>query len=321
MSNLLLVLSLPAPIQNLYYNHLREQFPQVTINMVDHNTQAGPHIEDADMVLAFGVMLSDEIFAKGKNLKWVQALGSGVDGIVDQPSFHDDIIVTNMQGVHGPPCAEAAICAMFDLSRQMPRVLDNQRNQKWDRFPVRLLDGKRVAIIGLGVIAEALGPRCQALGLHVTGVTGVPRPLDGFDEVVSREQMLDVVAQSDYVVLLTPYTKQNHHLVNETFLAAMKSNAYLINIARGGVVDDAALIAALERKAIAGAALDVFNEEPLPEGHPYWTLENVIVTPHLGGFHDEYPKRVLPIIEHNMQKFLAGDRAAMMNIVKSGRDV
>ncbi len=315
MSNLLIVLSLPAPIRSIYYDRLLEQFPQVKIDLVDHNTQAGPYIADADMVLAFGVMLSDEIFFKGEKLKWVQALGSGVDGIVDQPSFRKTIQVTNMQGVHGPPCAEAAIAAMFDLSRQTPRVLANQQNHKWDRFPVRLLDGKRVAIVGLGVIAEALGPRCQALGMHVTGVTGAPRPLTGFDDVVPRAELRKVVSQSDYVILLTPYTSENHHLANAEFLAAMKPQAYLINIARGGVVDDDALLEALESKTIAGAALDVFDVEPLPDDHPYWAMDNVIVTPHLGGFHDEYPKRALPIIEHNMRKFLDGDFAGMINIV------
>jgi D-2-hydroxyacid dehydrogenase (NADP+) len=319
-TNLLIVLSLPEPVRNIYFSRLRERFPQLTINMVGHNREAGPHIEEAGMVLAFGVMLSDEIFARGKNLQWVQALGSGVDGIVDQPSFRKDILVTNMQGIHGPPCAEAAICAMFDLSRSMPRILANQRNHVWERFPVRLLDGKRVAVIGLGVIAEALGPRCQALGMHVTGVTGAPRQIAGFDEIVARDRMLETVAQSDYVVLLTPYTKQNHHLADAGFLAAMQKGAYLINIARGGVVDEAALVAALESRAIAGAALDVFSVEPLPEDHPLWTLDNVIVTPHLGGFHDEYPKRALPILEHNIEKFLAGDRAAMLNIVNMGKD-
>jgi D-2-hydroxyacid dehydrogenase (NADP+) len=320
MNKLLIVLSLPPQIQSTYYERLREQFPQVTIDMVDHHSQAGPHIGDADMVLAFGVMLSDKIFSEGKNLKWVQALGSGVDGIVDQPSFRSDITVTNMHGVHGEPCAESAIAAMFDLSRHTPRVMANQRKHKWERFPVRLLDGKRVAILGLGVIAEALGPRCQALGMHVTGVTGSPRTLAGFDEVAGRDKMLETVAQSDHVVLLTPYTKENHELVNAEFLAAMKSDAYLINIARGGCVDDAALIDALERKVIAGAALDVFDQEPLPEDHPYWALENVIITPHLGGFHNEYPKCALPIIEHNMKKYLAGERAGMMNIVNRGKD-
>ena len=318
MCNLLIVLNLPEPVRLTYRDRLRQVFPQMQIDMVAHNSEVGPFIEKADAVLAFGVMLSDAIFAQGRNIKWVQALGSGVDGIVDQPSFRSDILVTNMQGIHGPPCAEAAICAMFDLARSAPRVLDNQRNRRWQRFPVRLLDGKKVAVIGLGVIAEALGPRCQGLGMQVTGVTGAPRDLAGFDAVIPREQMLDTVRESDFVVLLTPYTKQNHHLANAPFIAAMKRDAYLINIARGGVVDEVALIEALREKRIAGAALDVFEQEPLPEEHPFWTLENVIVTPHLGGFHDEYPNRALPILEHNFAKFLAGEIDGMINIVNRG---
>lgn len=316
--NLLIVLNLPEPVRETYRTRLAEVFPQMHIDMVTHNSEAGPFLEKADAMLAFGVMLSDDIFARGRAIKWVQALGSGVDGIVDQPSFCQDILVTNMQGIHGPPCAEAAICAMFDLARSVPRVLDNQRNRRWQRFPVRLLDGKKIAVIGLGVIAEALGPRCQALGMHVTGVTGSPRALPGFDAVVARDAMMDVVRESDFVVLLTPHTKQNHHLANAQFIAAMKPEAFLVNIARGGVVDEAALIEALRARRIAGAALDVFETEPLAEDHPFWSMDNVIVTPHLGGFHDEYPKRALPILEHNVSQFLAGDIDGMINIVNRG---
>lgn len=315
MPKLLIILTLPESVRNIYRDRLREVFPGLTVEMVDHNSRASPHLHDADAVVAFGVMLSDEIFSAGKNLKWVQALGSGVDGITDQPSFRKDIQVTNMQGLHGPPCAEAALCAMLDLARQMPRVNGNQRNKTWQRFPVRLLDGKQVAVIGLGVIAEALGPRCKALGMRVVGISGTPRNVPGFDRVAARTEMLSVVGGSDFVVLLTPYTKDNHHLVDAAFLSAMKREAYLINIARGGVVDEKALMDALHEKRIAGAALDVFDTEPLPEDHPLWSLENVIVTPHLGGFHDEYPKRALPILEHNVTRFLAGDFAGMINIV------
>lgn len=319
MQKFLIVLNLPPPVRNMYEQRLRSAFPQLHIDVVIHHSDAGPFIGEADMVLAFGVMLSDEIFSKGKNLKWVQALGSGVDGIVDQPSFRDEIIVTNMQGVHGPPCAEAALSAMFALARSMPRILQNQREKRWERFPVQLLDGKQIAIIGLGVIAEALAPRCQAMGMKVTGVTGTPRDIPGFDHVASRDSLLEVAAQSDFIVLLTPYTRDNHHLVGSKFLSVMKKTGYLINIARGGVVDEEALIAAVKKQDIAGAALDVFSTEPLPDDNPLWEMENILITPHLGGFHDEYPKRALPIIEHNITKFLAGDTAAMINVVNSGK--
>lgn len=318
-ANILIVLTLPETIRNIYRDRLAAAFPHVHIDLVDHNSKAIGYADKADVLMAFGVMLSDEIFARGKNIRWVQAFGSGVDGITDQPSFRKEIIVTNMRGVHGAPCAESALSSMLALARSLPRVIANQQAGKWERFPSRLLDGKSAVMLGVGVIAEALAPRCKAMGMKTIGVTSTPRDIPGFDEVLPRARMQDAIAFADYLVLLTPYTKENHHLIGAPQLAAMKDSAFLINIARGGVVDEQALIAALQSRQIAGAALDVFATEPLPGGHPLWTLDNVLITPHLAGFHDEYPQMVLPAVEHNLRKFLAGEFAGMQNIVPAAK--
>ncbi len=319
MTNILVVLALPEPVRNVYAAKLRETFPDVHFDVVEHNTKAEPFLDKAEAVIAFGVMLSNEIFAKGKNIRFVQAMGSGVDGIVDQPAYTDAIAVCNMQGLHGAPCAEAALASMLGLARYMPRVIGNQHKAQWERFPVRLLDGKTAVLIGLGVIAEALAPRCKAMGMRVIGVSGAPRELPGFDEVRPRSQMMESVREADHLILLAPSTKENHHLVNAQMLAAMKPSAFLINIARGDVVDEVALIESLKSRKIAGAGLDVFDQEPLPPDHVLWTLDNVLITPHLAGFHDEYPQRAMPILLHNVQKFLDGYFAAMINIVKPGK--
>ncbi len=316
---LLIVLTLPEPVRNIYRQRLATAFPDIEIDMVDHNSKAGALAEKADALMAFGVMLSDEIFARGKNIRWVQAFGSGVDGITDQPSFRRDIVVTNMRGVHGAPLAESALCSMLALARALPRVIENQRVHKWERFALRLIDGKTVSILGIGVIAEALAPRCKAMGMRTIGVTSTPRPVAGFDEVWPRQRMNEAIAEADYLVLLAPYTKDNHHLMDEQRLALMKESAFLINIARGGVVDENALIEALRDRRIAGASLDVFAQEPLPADNALWDLDNVLITPHLGGFHDEYPQMILPVIEHNLAKFLAGDLAGMQNIANPAK--
>ena len=322
MKNILVVLALPQAVRDTYRDALHEAFPErsgVHFDVVEHHTKAGPCLDAADAVIAFGVMLSDEIFARGKRLQWAQAMGSGVDGITDQPSFRPEIHVTNMQGLHGPPCAESALSSMLALARYLPRIFANQQAAKWDRFPMRLIDGKTAVILGLGVIAEALAPRCKAMGMRVIGVTGAPRELAGFDEVRPRSRMMDSVREADHLILLTPYTKENHHLVNAEMLAAMKPSSFLINIARGGVVDEDALVVALREKRIAGASLDVFSMEPLPGEHPLWSLDNVMITPHLAGFHDEYPQRAMPILVHNISRFLAGDFPGMINIVNPGK--
>jgi len=314
--NLLIVLTLPEPVRKRYYDHIRAAFPELQVDMVDHHTKVGPHIGSADILVAFGVMLADHVFKDGRNLKWVQALGSGVDGIVDQPSLREDVLVTNLHGLHGPPVSEAAIGAMLALSRDLPRALRNQSRQKWDRFPARLLKDKTVGVLGVGVIAESLAPKCKAFGMRVVGISSAPRPVPGFDLMVHRDELPDVVRELDYLVLLTPHTPDTRGIVGAKLLAAMKPTSYLVNLARGGVVDEAALIDALDAGRIAGAALDVFAEEPLPAGHRFWEMEQVIVTPHLGGFCDVYVDHALPIVEENIRRFLAGNRDQMINVVR-----
>jgi phosphoglycerate dehydrogenase-like enzyme len=152
--------------------------------------------------------------------------------------------------------------------------------------------------------------------MTVIGVSSTMRPVTGFDRMHHRDDLCAVAAEVDFLVLLTPYSPETRGLVGAQVFAAMKPSSYLINLARGGVVDEAALIEALESGRIAGAALDVFNEEPLPASHPLWTARNVIITPHGAGFYDGYPARALPAIARNMRCFLAGDIAGMINRVR-----
>jgi len=314
--NLLIVLTLPEPVRKRYYERIRAAFPELEVNMVDHHTKVGPFIGSADILVAFGVMLADHVFKEGARLKWVQALGSGVDGIVDQPSLGKDVLVTNLHGLHGDPVSEAAIGAMLALSRNLPRVLRNQSGHVWERFPARLLKDKTAGIFGVGVIAEALAPKCKAFGMRVVGISSAPRAVPGFDRMFRRDELVEAVRELDYLILLTPHSPATHAIVDATVFAAMRRTSYLINLARGGVVDEAALIDALQAGRIAGAALDVFAQEPLPPEHPFWNMEQVIVTPHLGGFCDVYADQALPIVEENIRRFLAGDRANMINVVE-----
>jgi len=316
MMQILILLALPEKVRMQYYDHIRTRFPQVTVNLVDHHTKVDPHIGSADVLVTFGPMMADHVLAKAANLKWIQALGTGIDGIVDQPSLRREVLVTNMHGFHGAPVSEAAIMSMLALARDLPRSLRAQRERKWVRFPASLIRGKTVGIFGIGAIAEELAPRCKAMGMTIVGITSAQRPVTGFDRMFGRDELIAAVRDLDYLVLLTPYTPETRHIVNAAVFAAMKPTCFLVNLARGGVVDEAALIEALREKRIAGAALDVFAREPLPEDHPFWGMDNVIITTHQGGFFDEYPAHALPVVENNLRKFLIGDLKSMVNIVK-----
>lgn len=319
MTNVLIILSLPEPVRNRYDRHIRTAFPQLAVTMVDHVTKADPHIGAAEVLLTFGAQIgehADALFRKAPKLRWIQALGTGVDNLADQPALRREVWITNVHGIHGAAMSEAALMAMLALSRDVPRVVRNQDQTRWDRWPARLLDGKTVGMLGIGAIAVDLAPKCKALGMTTVGISSVPRPVAGFDRMHGRDDLVAAVRELDHFVILTPYTPETRGIVEATVLAAMKPSSYLINLARGGVVDEDALLAALQEGRIAGAALDVFAKEPLPQDHPFWRLKNVIVTPHLGGFYDTYVDRALPIVEENMRRFLAGAPETMINLVK-----
>ena len=155
--------------------------------------------------------------------------------------------------------------------------------------------------------------------MTVTGISSAKRSVVNFDHMYSRDELITAVAELDFLIVLTPYSAETRKIINSSVFAAMKQSAFFINLARGGVVDDDALIHALKAGQIAGAALDVFNQEPLPKNHPFWSIKNIIVTPHLAGFHDNYASEALPTVETNMHKFLAEDFSNMVNVVKRGQ--
>jgi D-2-hydroxyacid dehydrogenase (NADP+) len=281
--------------------------------------QADRYLATADVLITFGPHLRDRaehVLREAKQLKWIQALGTGVDNIVDRANLRNDIVLTNIHGIHGAAISEAALMAMLNLSRHTALYLRNQEHHAWRRWPCRLIDGKTVGIFGIGAIAQVLAPRCKAMGMRVVGISSVKRPVSGFDEVFARDELKIAVASLDHFVVLTPYTPETHHIINADILSAMKPTSTLINLARGGVIDEAALVNALQSNTIAGAALDVFSKEPLPSDHPLWSLPNVMITPHVGGFYDGYVREALKVINANMRLFLAGDTANMVNVVK-----
>jgi D-2-hydroxyacid dehydrogenase (NADP+) len=317
MTQLLILLTLPEKVRTQYYKGIQARFPGIQVNLVDHHSKVDPYIADADVLVTFGPMMAEHVLEKAAKLKWIQALGSGVDGITDRPALRRDVVVTNLHGIHGAPVSEAALMAMLALARGLPRTVRNQQQHRWERsVPPSLLKGKTVVIFGVGVISSELAPKCKALGMRVIGVSSTARPVPGFDQVLARSELASAAREADYLVLLTPYSAATHGSIDANIFAAMKPSSYLVNLARGGVVDEDALMAALRQDRIAGAALDVFSQEPLPDSHPLWALDNVLITPHQGGFYDDYVNQALPVIEHNLHRFLAGDMAGMTNRVQ-----
>jgi D-2-hydroxyacid dehydrogenase (NADP+) len=211
--------------------------------------------------------------------------------------------------------SELAFLFMLAFARKFPTVLENQKRKIWDRREQRLLVGKTVVVVGVGRIAEELAQRCKVFGMTVVGVSA-RATAPGFDAMYPRAQIARAASLADFLILLAPYTKENHHLVNAATIDAMKPEGILINIARGGVLDEEALRRALLAGRIAGAGLDVFQTEPLPPESPLWDTPNVIITSHVGGVSETYAEQVMPLLIDNLRAFVEGEPEKMSYIVK-----
>jgi D-2-hydroxyacid dehydrogenase (NADP+) len=298
---------------NEYCDLLDPMFPGVEFSHDLAAASFSDPIYACEILIAFGVMLNSEIFERNKSIKWVQALGTGTDGIDDQPGLRPDAVLTSMRGIHAPQMSEMAFLMMLALNRDFAKIQDNQRARVWRRWPGKILEGKCIAILGLGIIAEALARRCQAFDMTVVGFTGTVREIDGFDEVRPYDALPGGLEDADYVVVLSPGSDPNKRLLDAPCLAAMKPSSFLINLARGGVIDEGALVAAIRAKSIAGAGLDVFDAEPLSDTSPLWGLDNVIITPHMGGMSEAYVDQAMDVISHNMRCYLDDRPGDMQN--------
>jgi D-2-hydroxyacid dehydrogenase (NADP+) len=300
-----------------YRTELGKKFPDLAFHARPTKADVGEEVNQVEAIFGIGTtrIFSDEMVRKAKRLKWIQAFTTGTDGVTSLPSLPRDVVVTSGRGVHGPQVSEMALLMMLSLGRDLPRMLRNQAKAVWERFFQRRLFGKTVVIFGVGIIGADLGARCQAFGMKVIGVTRTPRALAGFERIMKYEELDRAAAEADYLVVIAPYSAQTDKIVNARVFRSMKTGAYLVNVSRGGVCDEQALLEALRDKRIAGAGLDVFATEPLPPGHPFWQDERVIVTPHMSGGSDFSPALLMPMLEANIRCFLAGRLSDMINIV------
>ena len=297
-----------------YKKALELQFPQLTIHSATNEEEVGDFIEKADILLA--VRISDELVRKASRLQWIQVTITGTDYVLNLPSLRKDIIITSTRGIHGPQMSEMAFLLMLALNRNFPKIVRNQDRKIWERWPAKLLYQKKVGILGVGVIGEEIARKCKAFGMTVFGIDIVKRNIEAVDHFYGPEELLRVTPEVDYFIIVAPSTPQTQKMVGGEVLSSMKPTSFLINIGRGDIVDEEALIAALRAGKIAGAALDVFCEEPLPKYHPFWGMHNVIITPHVGGHSDIYVDQVMSIFVENLRRFVEGERRNLINYIE-----
>jgi phosphoglycerate dehydrogenase-like enzyme len=293
----------------------RADFPDLELFATNDRAQALKHLAGIEAVIAHHFQFDEDLLRAAPRLRWIQSLTTGTDAIVKLRGLRRDVSLTSTRGMHGPQMSELVFLHMLALLRDFPQLQRNQSAAVWDRRPQPLLWGKTIVIVGVGAIAEALAPRCKAFGMNVYGVSVSTRVPPGFDRVFGRDELAQAAALADFLVLIVPHSAATENLIDATILAGMKSSAYVINVARGGVLDERALLDALRSGRLAGAGLDVFREQPLPADSPLWHEPNIIITPLIGGMSNIYLDQAYPIVRDNLQHFLAGKLDALSNLV------
>jgi phosphoglycerate dehydrogenase-like enzyme len=270
-------------------------------------------------------------------LRWVQLHSAGANHLVDTWLWESEITITTSSGIHASTIAEYALMMMLAFAHRLRRMVNYQVRAewptgRWQKFVPQELRDATLGVIGYGSIGRQVGRLARALDMRVLGVHrgGGQSPASYElpelahrleaepDQLYTSDQLLKALAECDYVVLAVPYTSATHHLIDQTALQAMKPSAVLINIARGAVVHESALVHALRDGWIAGAALDVFEDEPLPQESPLWKMDNVIISPHVAGFTPHYDDRATALFAENLRRYVSGE--PLLNRVHRGRE-
>jgi D-2-hydroxyacid dehydrogenase (NADP+) len=275
-------------------------------------------LKNTDVI--FGFIPPADIAHRTPNLKWFQATSAGVDRHIGTELWKSSVIITGASGIHATPIGEFIMGLMLMFAKNAPQGFKMMQTRRWDRYNSGTLRGKMVGVVGLGHIGMEVARLAKAFKMNVTGVRRSAKQAGkakNVDLLLPVSRLHEMLAQSDYVAVCCPLTPDTRHIIDAAALKAMKKTAVLINIGRGELVDEDALIKALEEKRIAGAGLDVTQQEPLPSDSPLWGLDNVILSPHVSGGMEDYMLRAAQLFAENLKRYLAGKK--MLNVVDRKR--
>ena len=283
--------------------------PELSVSVVGDEPGA---LDDCDAVVTFShrdAFLADEI-------RWVHSVRAGYDEFPLEEFEAADVALTNSTGIHGTSVGETAVGMLLSFARRLHHYAKHQVDHAWDRpdwdEPFTLA-GESLCVVGLGTLGQGIATRADALGMHVTGVKRTVEPVPGVETVYANGDLHEAIAEARFVALAVPLTAETEGLFGDVEFDRMRDDAYLVNVARGPVVDQDALVAALRDGRLAGAGLDVFEEEPLPESSPLWDLDEVVVTPHVAAAERDYYRHIAALVEENLDN--AADGSTLTNRV------
>ncbi|MGA2368759.1 MAG: D-2-hydroxyacid dehydrogenase [Dehalococcoidia bacterium] len=270
----------------------------------------------AEAEVIYGFRLPGNVIARAPQLKWIQVMAAGVDKYLTDEILRSRVTVTNVSGIHATTIGEFVLGLMLMFVKRSDLCFQLKRQKRWQQFNPGILRGKTAGIIGLGNIGREVARLSKAFGMNVLAIRRSAhegQKCRNVDKLFIPEHIDELLGQSDFVVLTLPLTSKTHYFIGEAQLRSISPNSYLINIARGNIIDEKALVRALEEKWIAGAGLDVFAEEPLPPDSPLWELPNVIFSPHVAGGMDNYIERTNGVFCENLERYL--NKRKLLNVV------
>jgi phosphoglycerate dehydrogenase-like enzyme len=297
-------------IPDVWVERLRERFPEHSFTVATNDGESLGGIRGADV--AFGARVNAAQFDAARALDWIHSHAAGVGGMLFPALVESNVILTNSRGLSAVSIAEHTVMVTLALMRALPHAFECQRERRWaqDEFidRIRTLRGARVLVVGLGAIGSEVARLAVAFGASVTGIrrrveAGAP---PGVEKVASPSDLAGELPKADVVVICAPQTSETMHLLGARELALIKEGALLVNVSRGKLVDETALASALDSGRLRGAALDVFEHEPLDPASPLWERRDVIVTPHVSGFFEHYWRDVVDLFSDNLRRFESG---------------
>ena len=294
--------------------HLARQFPSLQIAHRDSYERIEAELRDTEVV--FTISLRPEQFAAAPALRWIHTPSAAVHQMLFPELINSSVILTNSREVHGPVVAEHVVALMFALAKKIPQSVLLQQKRIWGQETIwnegqhpHEIAGATLGLIGVGSIGGRVARTAASLGMRVIAVREHPEKgtPDGVEQVFPLSELDQLLGQSDFVVIAAPLLAATERLINAERLAHMKPSAYLINVGRGPQVDQAALIEALRTGQIAGAALDVFDREPLPADSPLWNVDSLLITPHTAGLTAKLWHRHYDLFSENLRRYTAGE--------------
>jgi phosphoglycerate dehydrogenase-like enzyme len=273
-------------------------------------------LAEADVIFGFGLMLPKDLLSRAPKLKWLQLMSAGADRLRDTEIWQSNVTITGVSGINASAIGEFVLGFMFMFAKGMPLCFQMKQKRELQRYTPHLLHDKTVGIVGLGHIGSEVARLSKAFGMKVIATRRSVRKggkAKNVDLMLPQTQMREMLSKSDYVVLSVPLTPETRHIIGEAELWSMKPDSHIINVGRGGLIDEEALIRALDEKKIAGAGLDVTATEPLPKNSRLWNMDNVILSPHVSGGMEDYMGQATELFSDNIHRYLEGKK--LRNVV------